>query len=67
MAEKIKLIHDPHGDSRHAPKDTTFDEFHLANLRHIEDVRNVLSMFINMLEEQAENHDFTKLTKEQDF
>ena len=67
MSDKIKLIHDPHGDSRHAPKDTTFNEFHLANTRHIRDVYNVLHFFIDKLETQADRHDYTKLTHERDF
>ena len=40
--EKIKLKHDGHGDSRHAPKDTTFEQFHEANISHILDVRAVM-------------------------
>ena len=39
---KIKLTKDNHGDSRHAPKDTTREQFHQANLNHIHDVRNVM-------------------------
>lgn len=42
MENKIKLKHDGHGDSRHAPKDTTFEQFHEANLSHIADVRAVM-------------------------
>ncbi|MBP5470045.1 MAG: hypothetical protein J6Z11_12465 [Candidatus Riflebacteria bacterium] len=41
-SNKIILKHNPHGDSRHAPKDTTFMEFHEANVSHINDVRNVM-------------------------
>lgn len=40
--EKIKLKHNGHGDSRHAPKDTTFKEFHEANVSHRYDVRNTM-------------------------
>jgi len=43
MQEKIKLKHDPHGDSRHAPKDTTFEQFHEANVSHIHDVQSVMN------------------------
>lgn len=67
MKEKIKLIKDPHGDSRHAPKDTTFEEFHLANVRHISDVRHVLYFLADCLGEQAAKHDWTKLTYEKEF
>ena len=65
--EKVKLIKDPHGDSRHASKDTTFEEFHLANVRHISDVKRVLYLFSKLLEEQADKHDWTKLTYEKEF
>lgn len=43
MEEKvIFLTKDSHGDSRHAPKDTTREQFHQANLNHINDVREVI-------------------------
>ena len=64
---KIKLIKDPHGDSRHAPKDTTFAQFHQANINHVVDVQNVMVALAEKLEEQAEAHDYTKFSNEEDF
>ena len=65
--KKIKIIKDPHGDSRHAPKDTTFEQFHQANLSHINDVKQVMNLLGNYIKEQGEQHDWTKLKFEKEF
>jgi len=65
--EKIKLKHDGHGDSRHAPKDTTFEQFHEANLSHIADVRTVMLWLARHLASQGCSHDWTKLKYEEEF
>ena len=65
--EKIKLKHDGHGDSRHAPKDTTFEQFHEANISHILDVRAVMLWLARQLAQQGVAHDWTKLKYEEEF
>ena len=65
--EKIVLTPDNHGDSRHAPKDTTFEQFHQANLNHIRDVRNVMTRLSIILDQQGKIHDWTKLRYENEF
>ena len=68
MAEKrIILKHDSHGDSRYAPKDTTFEQFHQANLSHINDVQKVMNRLGFVLRAQGGNHDWTKLGLEKEF
>ncbi len=57
MLEKIKIKKDSHGDSRHAPKDTTFEQFHEANISHIKDVQNVMTRLSIMLDQQGKIHD----------
>ena len=64
---KIKIIKNPHGDTRHAPKDTTFAEFHQANFDHILDVQAVMFALAKRLEKQGEDHDRTKLEYEERF
>lgn len=67
MKEKIKIKRDAHGDSRHAPKDTTFEQFHEANLSHIKDVQNVMARLSIMLDQQGKIHDWTKIRYEKEF
>jgi len=67
MKNKIKLKYDPHGDSRHAPKDTTFEEFHQANISHISDVQRVLTRLSILLDQQGKVHDWTKIRFEKEF
>ncbi len=67
MQEKIKLKHDPHGDSRHAPKDTTFEQFHEANVSHIHDVQAVMNWLSTLIKNQGKIHDWTKIRYEQEF
>ena len=65
--EKIKITKCTYGDSRHAPKNTTFEQFHLANINHIKDVHNVMSMLSLYLEMQGHDHDWSKLKFEGEF
>lgn len=65
--DRIKLKHDPHGDNRHAPADTTFEQFHQANLSHIKDVQDVMTRLSIILDLKGKSHDTTKLTMEQQF
>jgi len=67
MQEKIKLKRDPHGDSRHAPKDTTFEQFHEANVLHIHDVQSVMNWLSTLIKNQGKIHDWTKIRYEQEF
>lgn len=67
MKEKIKIKKDAHGDSRHAPKDTTFEQFHEANLSHIKDVQSVMARLSAMLGCQGKIHDWTKIRYEKEF
>lgn len=65
--EKIKLFKDNHGDSRHAPKDTTRKQFHQANINHKKDVKNVLASLGALLIGQGKTHDWSKLAYEDEF
>ena len=67
MAEKIKLKKDPHGDSRHAPKDTTYEQFHEANVSHISDVQRVMNRVADIIKSQGKIHDWTKIRYEKEF
>ena len=64
---KIKLTKNSHGDSRTAPKDTTFEDFHQANLDHVNDVKNVMNALVTLLALQADKHDWTKFAYEREF
>lgn len=63
----IKISKNKYGDTRHAPKDTTFEQFHKANIEHIEDVKNVMKWLGNVLITNGKNHDYTKLKYEKEF
>ena len=65
--EKIKIKHNGYGDTRSAPKDTTFEQFHEANMSHISDVDRVMYLLSCMMRIQGEHHDWTKLKYEQLF
>ena len=65
--DRILITPDNHGDSRHAPKDTTREQFHQANLNHIRDVRNVMTRLSIILDQQGKSHDWTKLKFEDEF
>jgi hypothetical protein len=67
MQEKIKLKRNPHGDSRHAPKDTTFEQFHEANISHIHDVQQVMNWLSTLVKNQGKIHDWTKIRYEKEF
>ena len=54
---KLKLKHSPYGDSRTAPADTTFEQFHEANLSHIKDVQNIMTRLSIILDQQGKIHD----------
>ena len=64
---KIKLKHNPYGDSRHAPKNTTFKQFHSANISHIKDVKRVMYKLAKQIKKQGKEHDWTKLRYENMF
>jgi len=64
---KIKLKHNGCGDTRNAPKDTTFEQFHEANLSHIKEVKSVMYCLARMLGKQGQEHDWTKLEFEEEF
>ena len=64
---KVKITKNTHGDSRHAPKDTTFEQFHQANLSHIKDVKSVMYCLAKRLGKQGKEHDWTKLEFEKEF
>lgn len=65
--EKIPITRNHNGDSRTAPKDITFEEFHNANKDHIDDVKRVLSYLSSILFVNAIKHDHTKLKYEKEF
>lgn len=63
--EKIMISKNPNGYVETAKKDVTFDEFHKANAMHIGEVWNVMSVVSELLENQARNHDWTKMVEAQ--
>lgn len=65
--KKIILKHNGCGDTRNAPKDTTFKQFHEANLSHIKDVKSVMYYLAKRLGKQGQEHDWTKLEFEEEF
>ena len=65
--EKITLKRNSCGDTRTAPKDVTFMQFHKANVSHIADVKNVMHSLASLLEYQGREHDWTKLAFEDEF
>ena len=60
----IKIKHNPNGDTRSAPKDITFEQFHEANISHISDVDTVMYALSQVLKMMGERHDWTKLEYE---
>ena len=64
---KIKIKRNPNGDTRTAPKDITFEQFHEANLSHIRDVGEIMTTLGYLLEIQGQQHDWTKLKYERNF
>ena len=64
---KVKITKDNHGDSRHAPKDTTREQFHQANLNHKKDVENTMARLSLILSLQGKSHDWSKLAYEDEF
>lgn len=65
--KKIKISKNSYGDTRHAPKDTTFKQFHKANVEHIEDVKSVMKWLGKMLIANGKKHDYTKIKYEKEF
>lgn len=65
--DKIKIKHNPNGDTRTAPKNITMEQFHEANISHIKDVNAVMSVLSSMIFDQGKNHDHTKLDYEDQF
>ena len=65
--DKIIIKQNPNGDTRTAPKDITFGQFHTANISHINDVQRVMQELGDMVEAAGFRHDWTKITYEQEF
>ena len=63
----IELHKNPNGDTRTAPKDVTFEEFHKANDTHRCDVAKVMYRLSTFLDSQADRHDWTKGAYEEEF
>lgn len=63
----IKIKKNPNGDTRTAPKDISFEQFHEANISHISDVDRVMYLLSCMMKIQGEHHDWTKLKYEKMF
>lgn len=62
--EKIIIKPNPNGDTRHAPKNVTFEQFREANKEHITDVGKVMNVLANKISEAGRNHDHTKIEYE---
>lgn len=56
----IKIIRDNKGDTRTAVGEVSFEAFQIANDRHRADVKNVMEMLAEDIEEAGERHDHTK-------
>lgn len=65
--KKIKIKHNPNGDTRTAPKDITFEQFHEANVSHRQDVLQVMSALAEKLDNKGHIHDWSKLSYEEEF
>jgi len=60
MDKKIVIYKNPDGDTRTAPKGITFEQFHMANLSHKDDVANVMKCLSDMIIIAGIDHDWTK-------
>lgn len=67
MKTKIKIKKNPNGDTRTAPKDISFEQFHKANLSHVDDVRAIMIYLSRLLSTQGYKHDYTKFLYEREF
>lgn len=65
--DKIKVKHNPNGDTRFAPKDVTFEQFEEANESHISDVKRLMYRISDMVSTAGDHHDFTKRTLKHKF
>ena len=65
--KKIKIKHNPNGDSRTVTEPATFSDFHKANIDHIKDVRAVMKVLVNILKAKGNCHDWTKIWYEAEF
>lgn len=63
----IKILKNPNGDTRTAPKDVTFEQFQEANDMHIDDVKCVMYELSKMIDQAGEHHDCTKKSQERMF
>lgn len=63
----IKIKKNPNGDTRSASPYTSFEQFQNANDSHISDVNKCMNYFADEIEERGENHDWTKIEKEELF
>ena len=67
QVKKIKIKHNPNGDTRTVTKPASFNDFHEANVWHIKDVNAVMKMIANRIKKQGKHHDWTKLKYEDEF
>ena len=67
QVKKIKIKHNPNGDTRTVIKSAPFSDFHKANVWHIKDVNAVMKMIANRIKGQGKHHDWTKLKYEDEF
>lgn len=65
--KKIKIKHNPNGDSRTVTAPAAFSDFHKADTDHIKDVNAVIKALANRLRVQGKIHDNTKLKYEDEF
>lgn len=47
--KKIKIKHNPNGDTRTVTEPATFSDFHKANVEHISDVQKVMNRIARMI------------------
>ena len=66
-SNKVIITRNPNGDSRTAEFDTTYIDFQIANRMHISDVERLMNMLGDMMSFAGTNHDYTKITDEEQF
>lgn len=59
----IKIVKNPNGDIRTAPKDVTIEQFQRANIMHCSDVEESMRFLANKIKARGVIHDYTKLSK----
>lgn len=65
--DRVKIVKNPDGDTRTASKDVTFEQFQIANRMHRADVARVMDLLSNIMHNNGQQHDWTKIMREEEF